>query len=76
MKVALFGAGRMGSGMAERWQKTGNSVSVWNRTHDKAKALEQFGAKAFDDPKVAARGVEAVHIILSDDAAVDALLDS
>jgi 3-hydroxyisobutyrate dehydrogenase len=75
MKIALFGAGRMGSGMAERWQKTGNSVAVWNRTHAKAKALEQFGAKAYDDPKDAALGADVVHLILSDDASVDALLD-
>lgn len=76
MKIALFGTGRMGSGMAERWQKNGNSVAVWNRTHEKARALAQFGAKAYEDPKDAARGAEVVHIILSDDAAVDGLLDS
>ena len=75
MKIALFGTGRMGSGMAERWQKNGSSVAVWNRTHEKARTLAQFGAKAYEDPIETARGAEIVHIILSDDAAVDALLD-
>jgi 3-hydroxyisobutyrate dehydrogenase len=61
--------------MAERWLKSGNTVHVWNRTADKARALESFGAKAFEDPLAALDGVEIVHIILSDDAAVDGLLD-
>ncbi len=75
MKIALFGTGLMGSGLAEHWLKTGHSVAAWNRTHDKARALEKLGARAFDDPAEALRGADAVHIILSDDAAVDALLD-
>lgn len=75
MKIALFGTGRLGSGMAERWLRSGESVQVWNRTAQKARALEPLGAKVFEDPAAAAQGVEIVHIILSDDAAVDALLD-
>jgi 3-hydroxyisobutyrate dehydrogenase len=75
MKIALFGTGRLGSGMAERWLKSGDTVHVWNRTADKARALESFGAKAFEDPLAALDGVDIVHIILSDDAAVDGLLD-
>jgi len=75
MKIALFGTGRLGSGMAERWLKNGNTVHVWNRTADKARKLESFGAKAFEDPIAALEGVEIVHIILSDDASVDGLLD-
>ncbi len=75
MKIALFGTGRLGSGMAERWLKSGNTVHAWNRTADKARKLESFGAKAFEDPMAALDGVEIVHIILSDDASVDGLLD-
>ncbi len=61
--------------MAERWLKGGDTVRVWNRTADKARALESFGAKAFEDPVAALDGAEVVHIILSDDASVDGLLD-
>lgn len=75
MKIALFGTGRLGSGMAERWLKSGETVQVWNRTVDKARALEPLGAKVFDDPVAALEGAEIVHIILSDDASVDSLLD-
>ncbi|HTX02425.1 MAG TPA: NAD(P)-dependent oxidoreductase [Candidatus Acidoferrales bacterium] len=75
MKIALFGTGRLGSGMAERWLKGGNTVCVWNRTAGKARALEAFGAKAFEDPLAALEGADIVHIIVSDDAAVDGLLD-
>jgi len=75
MKIALFGTGRLGSGMAERWLKGGDAVHAWNRSPDKARALESFGATAFQDPLATLDGVEIVHIILSDDASVDALLD-
>jgi 3-hydroxyisobutyrate dehydrogenase len=75
MKIALFGTGRLGSGMAERWLESGETVHVWNRSAEKARALEALGAKAFEDPVAALDGVEIVHIILSDDASVDNLLD-
>ena len=74
MNIALYGAGMMGSGMAERWLRTGNAVAVWNRTPQKARALERFGATVHEDPVAAAHGAEAVHLILSDDAAVDGVL--
>ena len=61
--------------MAERWLRSGDSVAVWNRTIAKARALEGFGAKVYEDPVAALQGAEIVHIILSDDGAVDGLLD-
>lgn len=61
--------------MAERWLRGGEGVQVWNRTAEKARALEAHGAKAFDDPVAAVQGVDVVHIILSDDDAVDGLLN-
>lgn len=75
MKIALYGTGMMGSGMAERWLRTGNSLAVWNRTVAKARALEPLGAKVYEDPAAACAGADVVHIILSDDGAVDGLLD-
>jgi 3-hydroxyisobutyrate dehydrogenase len=74
MKIAWFGAGMMGSGFVEALRRRGDEVRVWNRTPAKAKALEQFGALAVEQPRAALEGVERVHIILSDDAAVDGLL--
>ena len=54
--------------------KKGNDVQVWNRTFSKAKALETFGAKAFEQPQYAVSGASRIHLTLSDDAAVDAVL--
>ena len=66
--IAFFGTGMLGSGFTRAWRKRGEQVAVWNRTHDKAVALEAFGAKAFEDPAEAARGASRVHLSLSDDA--------
>lgn len=49
-------------------------MRVWNRTPERAKKLEDSGARAFDDPAEAARGATRVHLSVSDDAAVDDIL--
>jgi 3-hydroxyisobutyrate dehydrogenase len=65
----------MGSGFVEALRRRGDEVVVWNRSFEKAQALERFGARAVRDPREAAQGAERAHIILSDDKAVDALLE-
>ena len=75
MKIAFFGTGLMGSGFVRRLRATGHEVNVWNRSPAKARALEADGAKAFDDPAAALAGAERVHLSLSDDASVDAVLE-
>ena len=75
MKIAFFGTGLMGSGFVRRLRANGHEVNVWNRSAAKARALEADGAKAFDDPAAALAGAERVHLSLSDDAAVDAVLE-
>ena len=44
-KLGWIGAGRMGYAMAERLAKGGCDIAVWNRTKEKAKPLEKYGAK-------------------------------
>src|SRR4051812_1113725 len=73
--IAFFGTGMLGSGFVRALRRRGESVQVWNRTHGKAEALEAYGAKAFTDPADAARGAERIHLSLSDDAAVDDVLE-
>jgi len=73
--IAWFGAGLMGSGFVEALRRRGVDVVVWNRTFEKAQALERFGARAVADPREAARGAARIHIMVGDDAAVDGLLD-
>ena len=73
--IAFFGMGLLGSNFVKALQRRGETVHVWNRTAAKAKALEADGATAFDDPAEAARGASRIHLTLSDDAAVDAILE-
>ena len=74
--VAFYGAGMLGSAMVRAMLRRGLAVHVWNRTPAKAQALEADGARVFTDPAEAADGAERVHLCLSDDASVDAVLDS
>ena len=73
-RIAWFGTGLMGAAFVQGLRARGHEVVVWNRTPEKAVALEQFGARAVSDAREAARGADRVHIMVSDDAAVDALL--
>jgi len=73
--IAFFGMGLLGSGFVRAALRRGEEVHVWNRTATKAKALEADGAKAFAEPADAARGATRIHLALSDDAAVDEVLE-
>lgn len=75
MTIAFLGMGLLGSNFVRALRKRGEDVRVWNRTHSKAAALEGEGAKAFADPAEAVRGCARVHLTLSDDAAVDDVLE-
>jgi len=43
--LGWIGTGRMGYAMAERLAKGGCDLAVWNRTAEKARPLEKYGAK-------------------------------
>ena len=75
MKIAFLGTGLMGSGFVRRLLATGHEVRVWNRSAAKARALEAHGARACDSPAAALDGAERIHLSLSDDASVDAVLE-
>jgi 3-hydroxyisobutyrate dehydrogenase len=40
IRIAFLGTGLLGSGMVEAMRRRGLSVTVWNRTASKARALE------------------------------------
>ena len=73
--IAFFGMGLLGSNFVRAALRRGEEAQVWSRTLTKASALEADGAKAFADPADAARGATRVHLTLSDDAAVDEVLE-
>jgi len=73
--IAFFGMGMLGSGFVRALRRRGEDVQVWNRTAAKASALAADGAVAFEDPAAAVRGAARLHLTLSDDAAVDDVLE-
>ena len=74
-RIALLGTGLLGSGMVRHFLKTGTPVTVWNRTESKARALEADGATVAASPQEAVAGAARVHLVLPEDAIVDALLE-
>ena len=74
-RIALLGTGLLGSAMARRLLRQGNPVTVWNRTEAKARALEAEGATVGASPAATVADADRVHIVLSEDAVVDPILD-
>ncbi len=74
--IAILGTGLLGSAFAEAAAIRGDSVTAWNRSMDKVHALAPFGVKAAATPADAVRGAARVHLILKDDAVVDAVIAS
>ena len=74
--VAFYGAGMLCSPMVRAMLRPGIAFRVRNRTPQRAQALEHYGAHAFTDPVETARGADRVHLCLSDDASVDAVLNA
>ncbi len=70
--IAFLGTGLIGSGFVRGLLARGEQVHAWNRNAGKARAT---GAQVFEDPAEAVRGASRVHLSLSDDAAVDAVLE-
>jgi len=64
---AFLGMGLLGSNFVKAMIKKGDSVQVWNRTFERAKELEKYGARSFENVADAVRGAETVHITLKDD---------
>lgn len=75
--VALLGTGLLGTGFAEGFLARGGvKLTVWNRTREKAEPLAAKGAVVADSPEEAVKEASRVHLILLDDASVDATIDA
>lgn len=74
-QLAFLGTGLLGAAFAEAAARRGDQVSAWNRTVDKARALEAFGVRVAASPAEAVRGAGRVHVILKDDAVVEQVLE-
>ena len=73
-KIAFLGTGLLGAAFAEAAAKRGDTVTAWNRSPEKARALEAFGVIAAATPADAVRGATRVHVVLKDDAVVEEVL--
>jgi 3-hydroxyisobutyrate dehydrogenase len=74
--IAFLGMGLLGSNFVRAGLARGEPIRIWNRSGEKARALAELGAQVCDTPEDAVRGAGRVHLTLSDDSAVDAVLDA
>src|SRR2546423_171303 len=75
-RIAFLGTGLLGSACVEAAAKGGDEIAVGNRTTDKARPLEQLGARVAPTPAEAVRGAARVHLVLKDDAVVEDVIAS
>ncbi len=73
--VGFIGLGIMGRGMARNLIKSGFSVTVYNRTRARSEELAADGAIIAETPADAVRGKDFVITMLSDPAAVQAVIE-
>lgn len=59
----------MGSGMARNLLRAGHTLTVYNRTRERAQELQNEGAQGADTPRAAANGAEVVISMVADDGA-------
>ena len=68
-RVALYGLGLMGAGMARRLLGAGFPLAVYNRSAAQADALRQDGAEVAASPRDAANGAAIAISMVADDSA-------
>lgn len=73
--ITILGTGLLGSGFARALLRKGHDVCVWNRSIERARPLAAEGATIVEDVAAAVRDAERVHLVLTDDAAVDSVLE-
>ncbi|MBZ5491253.1 MAG: NAD(P)-dependent oxidoreductase [Acidobacteriia bacterium] len=74
MNIAFIGLGNMGSPMAANLIKARHKLTVYNRTHSRAEALQSQGARVAATPGEAAVGAEVAITMLADDHALESVL--
>jgi 2-hydroxy-3-oxopropionate reductase len=73
-KIGLIGLGLMGRPMGINLLKAGHSLTVWNRTPERAQELVAAGAKLAKSPREVAESSDALLTMLSDPPALESVL--
>jgi 3-hydroxyisobutyrate dehydrogenase len=71
--IAVLGTGAMGSRVAHNFLNAGFLVTVYNRSPERAKALQALGATLAATPRAAVEGVDVVISMVRDDVASEAI---
>ncbi|QEY32816.1 NAD(P)-dependent oxidoreductase [Synechococcus sp. RSCCF101] len=72
--AGFIGLGALGAPMAQRWLQAGVSLWVHNRSRERERPLAVAGARRAANPAELAAGCRLVGLCLSDDAAVETVL--
>ncbi len=75
MRIGFLGLGTMGAPLANNLRKAGFSVTVWNRSPDKAEPLVKKGVALAKTPRECAAGRDLVFTCLSDEEALEAVVE-
>jgi len=73
-KIGLIGLGLMGRPMGMNLLKAGHTLTVWNRTPERAKELVTAGAALAKTPREVAEASEVLLTIVSDPPALESVL--
>jgi len=73
-RIAFLGTGLLGSAFVEAAARRGEQITVWNRTMEKALALQSLGVHVASTPAEAVRDAESVHLVLKDDEVVEEIV--
>ena len=76
MKIALLGAGLMGQALSEHLLAQNCSLTIFNRSPEKVKQLQQQGATLASSAQDALLASDYCLLMLSDAAAINDVLDT
>jgi 3-hydroxyisobutyrate dehydrogenase-like beta-hydroxyacid dehydrogenase len=74
-ELGYIGLGVMGGGVARRLLDAGHTVTVWNRTREKADPLLEAGAQWANSPREVAERSEIAFTMVTNTAAVKAVVE-
>jgi 3-hydroxyisobutyrate dehydrogenase-like beta-hydroxyacid dehydrogenase len=75
MRIGFLGLGTIGEPIANNLRKAGHDLTVWNRTAAKADHIVSKGGQLARTPRECASGRDLVFACLSDEKALEAVLE-